>query len=82
MFLEIDLAQKRLNTTKASGENRTTEVKNLRREEGDIVLQGFEKGRAFSFVIDEATGLLSVAVAGNGFSVAVFGACTPLVTGK
>jgi len=35
-----------------------------------------EGGRAFSFVIDEATGLLTVAVARDGLSVSVFGACT------
>jgi len=78
MFVEIDLAQKRLSTTRGSGENRTTDIKTLRREDGGIVLQGYEKGRAFSFVIDEQTGMLSASVAGNGFSVAVFGACTAL----
>jgi hypothetical protein len=76
-FIEVDLAQKRLATTKASGQNRATEILNLRRDAGRIVLQGYENGRAFSFVIEEKTGTASVAVAAGGRSVAVFGACTP-----
>ena len=77
-FIEIDLAAKRLSTTAASGENRSTTIEHLTRMDGTIVLQGFEKGRAFSFVITEATGQLAVAVATEGRVVAVFGACTPM----
>jgi hypothetical protein len=42
-----------------------------------LFLQGIEKGRAFSFEIEEETGYLSVAVAREGLVVAVFGVCTP-----
>jgi hypothetical protein len=76
-FIQIDLAAKRLSTTKASGENRSTPIEYLKRQGGLIVLQGFEGGRAFSFVISEATGMVSVAVAREGRAVVVFGACTP-----
>ena len=77
-FIEIDFAAKQLRTTKASGENRSTAIKNLQREDGLIFLQGVEKGRAFSFVITEKTGLSSVAVARDGVTVSGFGACTPI----
>lgn len=77
-FIEVDLGAKRMSTTKASGENRATPIEHLRRESGMIVLQGFERGRAFSFVITEATGAVSVAVAAEDRAVAVFGACTPM----
>lgn len=77
-FIEVDLRAKRMNTTKASGENRATPIEHLRRENGMIVLQGFERGRAFSFVITESTGAASVAVAAEDRAVAVFGACTPM----
>ncbi len=77
-FIEIDFAEKVLRTTKASEENRQTPFKNLEREAGMIFLQGVERGRAFSFVIEEETGLASIAVARNGVTVSVFGACTPL----
>ena len=76
-FIEVDLDGRRLGTTKASGENRTTAIEHLSRDNGTIVLQGFEMGRAFSFVISENTGQVTVAVAAEGRAVAVFGACTP-----
>jgi hypothetical protein len=41
------------------------------------VLQGYENGRAFSFMIDEATGDVTAAVARETVAVSVFGACTP-----
>lgn len=75
-FIQVDLTGKRLSTTKASGENRATPIESLKRNNGFIVLQGFEGGRAFSFVISEATGMLSAAVATDGKAVVVFGACT------
>ena len=77
-FLELDLNGKVVSTTKASGENRSTPIRTLLREEGLIVLQGVEGGRAFSFVIEEKSGLLSAAVAREGKTVSVFGACTPM----
>ena len=81
-FIEIDLARKTLSTTRASGENRSTPAASLQRADGWIYLQGVEAGRAFSFVIDETTGLTSIAVARKGLTVSVFGACTVMPTGK
>jgi hypothetical protein len=78
-FIEIDLDAMRLATTKASGQNRETTIEHLSRRDGTIVIQGFEKGRAFSWVITESTGRLAAAIAAEGRAVAVFGACTPLV---
>src|SRR4051794_23565494 len=60
-FIEIDFDQKMLSTTKASGQARSTPFKNLEREEGKVFLQGVERGRAFSFVIDEVSGDASIA---------------------
>ncbi|HOC42361.1 MAG TPA: hypothetical protein PKJ99_05005 [Thermoanaerobaculales bacterium] len=78
-FFEVDLEAKRLSTTKASGENRATSIEGLIRQGGIISFHGFENGRAFSWVISEQTGRATVAVATDGASVAVFGACTPIV---
>ena len=76
-FIVVDFKEKTFGTTKASGENRVTPIKNIQRADGLIFLQGVEAGRAFSFVIEEETGDLSAAVARNGVTVSVFGACTP-----
>src|SRR5262245_21029725 len=76
-FIQVDLAKKTLSTTPASGENRSTPIRSFDRTEGRLVIQGFEGGRAFSFLIDEQTGALTAAVARNGIGVVVFGNCTP-----
>ena len=76
-FILVDLANSQLSTTKASGENRVTPIKNLQRSEGQIIIQGVEMGRAFSILIDEASGVLSAAVARGSLGVVVFGNCTP-----
>ena len=81
-FVEVDLVGKRLSTTKASDENRQSPITTLTRADGLIVLQGLEQGRAFSFVINEKTGRLAAAVARDGITVSVFGACTPMAAAK
>lgn len=75
-FLIVDTKKKTLSTTKASGENRSTPIRTLLREDGTIIFQGIEAGRAFSVVIDEEFGVLTAAVSRDGASVSVFGACT------
>ena len=79
-FIEVDLSRKKLSTTPASGENRSTPILNITREQGVLFLQGVEGGRAFSFVIHESTGAVSAAVARDGITVSVFGACTPITS--
>jgi hypothetical protein len=78
-FIEIDFAEKMPRTTLASQENRQTPFKYIEREAEVIYLQGVEDGRAFSITIREDTGQLSAAVARDGVTVSVFGACTPLL---
>jgi len=75
-FVVIDTKEKTVSTTKASGENRSTPFTIVENNDGLIYLQGIEGGRAFSFVIDEASGYMTVAVARDGVAVNVFGACT------
>ena len=76
-FINVDLDKRRLSTTKASGQNRVTTVETVKRAGGKIYLQGVDRGRAYSFVIDEETGFLTVAVVRDDLSVTAFGACTP-----
>jgi hypothetical protein len=80
-FIEINLKDKTASTTKASGENRMTPLGTVSRDDGLIVIQGVEMGRAFSFVITEDTGFASIAVARQNLTVSVFGACTPMPSG-
>ena len=75
-FLVIDLKKKSVSTTKASGQQRSTEFSAVESDDEVIYLQGIDGGRAFSFVIDEITGILTASIARDGISVSVFGACT------
>jgi hypothetical protein len=74
-FVLIDLKKKTVSTTRASGEDRSSEVQTSS-DETEFFLQGVENGRAFSFVIDQATGLLTAAISSDGATISVFGACT------
>jgi hypothetical protein len=76
-FLEIDLAAKEIRTTAASGQDRRTPILSLIREEGGTVLQGLERGRAYSFHLTEKTGELTLSVASSGQGGVAFGTCTP-----
>lgn len=76
-FINVDMKKSSLSTTKASGNNRVTIVDNKKRDDGRIYLQGIDRGRAYTFVIDEETGFLTVTVARDDLTVSVFGACTP-----
>ncbi|MDJ0835482.1 MAG: hypothetical protein QNK37_03135 [Acidobacteriota bacterium] len=76
-FIEVDLENKMLRTTRSSGQDRSSPIEHLEREGELIFLQGVENGRAFSFVIAADTGMASIAVARDGLVVTVFGACTP-----
>jgi len=75
-FVVIDMNERTISTTKASRLNRATEFTGVDKSDGVIFLQGIEYGRAFSFVIHEATGRMTVTVSLDGMSVTVFGACT------
>ena len=81
-FVQVDLAGKQLTTTRASGENRATPIRIVERAGGKLVLQGYEKGRAFSLVIQEETGRASFASAADERGMVVFAACTPVPAPK
>jgi hypothetical protein len=76
-FIEVDLDAGLLKTTAASHENRQTPILHVTREDGLIVLQGLEMGRAYSFNIDEATGVLTASAVRSGAFSGAFGVCTP-----
>ena len=65
-------------TTEASGENRSTPMLTLSREDGEIVIQGVQGGRAFSVVMNEEFGDASFAIAADGLTISAFAACTPV----
>ena len=81
-FLEIHLDEKMLRTTPAAPRLRESPIVNLQRNDGQIFLQGVENARAYSIVVDEVTGVATIAIATNGITISVFAACTPLAAGE
>lgn len=75
-FVVVDMKAKTVKTTEASGLNRSSDFSFASRTETTIILQGIEDTRLFSFVINEKSGFLTVAIADDGYSMSVFGSCT------
>lgn len=75
-FVVIDTKEKTISTTETSGENRSSPFSSVIKSDMTIYLQGKEGERTFSFVIDEYSGHMTVAIVRDGISVTVFGACT------
>lgn len=77
-FMRVDLAEKIISTTRASGEERSTPLHILTRDENRIFVQGAQTGRAVSMVINLQTGMASAGIVLDGHILAVFAYCTPL----
>jgi hypothetical protein len=73
-FLRVEFGKKRLVGVGADG--RSTAIENVRNAQGLTILQGAENGRAWSLVVEQATGRMSGSVADGDGAFAVFGACT------
>jgi hypothetical protein len=75
-FVEFNVKQKTIGTTAASGRERSSKV-DLRRDDGLIIVQAYEAGKVFSFVINESMGIATAAVIADGEVITVFAICTP-----
>ena len=72
-FIRLDFTKK---TMGAGG--RSSPIQHQVREGGMLVMQGFENYRAWSITINETSGKLVGAIAGDQEGFLVFGACTTL----
>lgn len=78
-LIVVDLETESLSTTtETSFAPRRTPVDKVRREQGLLLLEGLEQGRAFSIAITEDIGTLSGAIILEDLVVTVFGVCTPM----
>ena len=76
-FFHIDFAKKLITGKGPDGDVRTTKIDKITHEDGQLILQGVQKGKAWSAVIDEKTGKTVIVGAANDIGIVVFGACTP-----
>jgi hypothetical protein len=72
-FIRLDFSKK---TMSAGG--RTSPMHHQAREGGMLMMQGFENYRAWSVTINETTGKLVGAIAGDQEGFLIFGACTTM----
>ncbi len=75
-FLKIDFKEKVITGKGGDGKVRSTTVKNMERVDGKMILQGIQNGKAWSMVITEATGKMTITAADDQVGFVVFGACT------
>jgi hypothetical protein len=77
-FVRLDLGAKVIATTAAASEDRTTQIERTQRANGLIVLNGMQGQRAWSWVINEASGEGTLTISSEGDGVTIFSACTPI----
>jgi len=76
-FLFIDFEKKLVTGKTAEGDVRETKIESIRHEGGQLILQGVQRGRAWSAVINEETGKATIIGASDEAGFVVFAACTP-----
>ena len=74
-WIAVDFKKKKLGGTDSDGEDETTAIENVRVNDGHTILQGAEGGRAWSLVIDQMTGDMTIAIAGDETGFVLFGVC-------
>jgi hypothetical protein len=77
-FLKISFNEKIISSTPESGQVRTTKIKAMERVDGKLILQGVQNGKAWSMIIKETTGKVSLSGSDDQVGFIVFGACTAL----
>ena len=60
----------------AEGEERSSKIDNLRHDSGELILQGVEHGLAWSLLLDEAEGRMTITASTDDTGYIIFGACT------
>ena len=75
-FLKINFEEKTISSTPEAGPVRTTKIQNMERADGKLILQGVQNGRAWSMVINETTGKVTLSASDELAGFVIFGACT------
>jgi hypothetical protein len=74
-FLNVEFKKKQLRGTVLGGEEETTKIQNIQHLNDRTVLQGAENGRGWSMTIDQNTGDMTAAIAGDDIGFILFGVC-------
>ena len=74
-FVEIDFENKSIRSLAGVEPVRNTTIARSARADGKLVLQGMQRGRAWSLVLNEASGKIVLTATDDQFGFVVFGAC-------
>jgi hypothetical protein len=74
-WITVDAKKKKLSGTDSDGEEESTAIGSVNVIDGQTILQGAEGGRAWSMVIDQTTGDMTIAIAGDETGFVLFGVC-------
>ena len=77
-FIRLDFAGKRAFTKRQSGEERMAPIASQTVDSGMLILQGIQNAHAWSLLISQATGSMSLSISGDEVGFVVFGSCTTL----
>ena len=76
LFFHLDTKEMVVRRDTGEGTERTSKIDDLKRENGQILLQGIEDGLGWTLLINEASGNMTLTASGNDEAFVVFGACT------
>jgi hypothetical protein len=74
-FLKINFEEKTISSTPETGQVRRTKIRNMEQFESKLILQGVQKGKAWSMLINEVTGKVTLSASDEQVGFVVFGAC-------
>jgi hypothetical protein len=77
-FIKIDFAANKAYGEHASGEERSADILTQKVDAGRIILQGIQNGNGWTAMIDQATGNMSLSIAGSQVGFVIYGACTQM----
>lgn len=77
-FLKVDFRNNIISTVGKTEQQRESRIRNLKRVDGKVIMQGAERGRGWNMVIEENTGKLSATIVEERVGFVIFGACTSL----
>ena len=58
------------------GEERNSKIDSLRHDAGELIIQGVEEGLAWSLLLDEEVGRMTLTASKDDLGYVIFGACT------
>ena len=74
-FFKIDFKEKKISGKRADGQLRITDIMDMARIDGKLILQGVQEGKAWNMVISESDGMATITVSDNQAGFVIFGAC-------